>query len=67
MDPLLYELSSTLDTLDSRDAILRAMDEIDTVYNALNEIQREAADDIMSRLLKRLDVISAELPTKPSG
>lgn len=57
MDRLLYELSKTLDTLDSRDAIMQAMDRIDAVYDALDEIQQELADEVMNRLLRRLEAL----------
>jgi hypothetical protein len=33
---------------------MRAMDEIEEVYEALNEVERELADDLMARLLNRL-------------
>jgi DNA-binding GntR family transcriptional regulator len=59
----LYHLSETLDTLESREAIMQAMDDIEAVYDALNDIDRDVADEVMARLLKRLD----QLAPRPSG
>jgi hypothetical protein len=55
MHPVLYQLSQTLEGLDSRAAVMKAMDEIDAVYDALNDIDRDIADDLMHRLQRRLD------------
>jgi hypothetical protein len=55
MHPVLYQLSQTLEGLDSRAAAMKAMDEIDAVYDALNDIDRDIADDLMHRLQRRLD------------
>lgn len=59
----LYQISETLDTLDSRDAIMQAMDDIEAEYDALNDIDRDVADEVMAQLQKRLD----HLVPRPPG
>jgi hypothetical protein len=36
---------------------MQAMDRIDAVYDALDEIQQELADEVMNRLLRRLEAL----------
>ena len=58
----LYEISKRLDTLDSRESIMQAMDDIEAEYDALNEIDRDVADEVMAQLQKRLDHLTPRPP-----
>lgn len=58
----LYQISKILDTLDSREAIMQAMDDIEAEYDALNDIDRDVADEVMAQLQKRLDYLVPRSP-----
>ena len=54
MDPFLVDIAKRLDTLDDRQEIAEALDELEFLYEALDSEQQDLASDLMSKLQRRL-------------
>lgn len=54
MDPFLVEVSQKLDTYQSREEIMNIMDELEFLYESLDDVQQEACSQFMSLLEQRL-------------
>jgi len=54
MDPYLVEVARTLPSMSDRAAVEEALDKLEYLYDALDPIQQEAADEIMEKLRARL-------------
>ena len=54
MDPSLVDIAGRLDTLDSRREIIRVLDELEFLYDALDSDQQELASQLIAMLQGRL-------------
>ncbi len=54
MAPFLVDLARRLNTLDDRQEIAEALDELEFLYEALDSEQQDLASDLMSKLQRRL-------------
>ncbi len=54
MDPFLVDIAKRLDTLDDRQEIAEALDELEFLFEALDSEQQDLASDLMSKLQRRL-------------
>ena len=57
MDPFLVEVSEKLDTYQSREEIMNIMDELEFLYETLDDVQQDACSKFMSLLEQRLRVL----------
>ncbi len=55
MNPWFYELSQKLNGLDTREALQGAIAELEDLYAALSEHDREIADRLIAELYRRLE------------
>jgi hypothetical protein len=61
MDPFLVEVARNMDNYQSRDEIMRVMDELEYLFDALEDEQQDMCGQFLSVLEKRL----AALDTRP--
>ena len=54
MDPSLVDIARRLETLDDRQEIGRALDELDFLYDALDSEQQDLASQLIAKLQGRL-------------
>lgn len=55
MHPFLIELSQRFDRLQQRDEILDTIGKLEDIYDALSEIEQEAASRLLEELNQRLE------------
>jgi hypothetical protein len=55
MNPVLNTVAVAFPVLQDREAVMQAMDGLEAIYEALDESERDAANNIMSQLQARLD------------
>lgn len=48
MNPVLHEVAVACKVLQDRDALMQAMDDLEAIYEALDESEQDVADNIMS-------------------
>ena len=53
MNPWIYEIIENLDEASEAD-VLRALDELEYLYDALDDIDRDVSDKLIERLNRRL-------------
>ena len=54
MDPFLVDVERRLDTLDDRQRVMKAMDKLNFLYEALDSEQQDLASQLMGKLEQRL-------------
>lgn len=54
MDPFLVEVSQKLDSYQSRDEIMHILDELEFLFEGLEDEQQESCSQLMSLLEERL-------------
>ena len=61
MEPMriLQQIAANLDSLDSAQAVHRAMDEVEFVFELLPPELQDLADDLMQRLRRRLQTLNS--------
>jgi hypothetical protein len=56
MNPWIYEIIENLDEASEPD-VLRALDELECLYDALGDIDRDITEQLIERLNHRLDAL----------
>lgn len=57
MNPVLYALSSTFDTLRTRSELLTAIAEVEDHFDAFDAIEQEAAEHLLEALNRKLTAL----------
>lgn len=57
MHPTLAALAQTIDRLDSREALGRALDRLEDEYDAMDEMEQEVAERLMRDIRRRMDAL----------